>query len=255
MLDASSHHLAPQLESFGVGPIPQIGDTAMKLYGHPWSINTRKALMTLAEKGQEAELVLVMVPKGEQRSPEHLVRHPFGKVPVLDDDGFVLYETRAINRYIDAKFGGTPLTPTDPKDAARLDQWVNVADSYFLPHAHGFIVETLFRRYLGGEQNLATIRAAREGMQPVLDTVDRRLASSPYLAGGSLSLADIHWMPYVDYLIHVGEGDNIARRTSLSAWWKRISSRDTWGRVARTGPQPYDAGMTADVVEKQYRGV
>ncbi len=223
------------------------------MYGHPWSVNTRKALLTLAEKGREAELVLVMVPKGEQKSEEHRARHPFGKVPVLDDDGFVLYETRAINRYIDRKFEGTSLTPTDEKDAARLEQWINVADAYFVPHAHGLIVETLFRQYLGGEQNLAAIRAGREGMQPALDVLERWLASHPYLAGNSLSLADIHWMPYVDYLIQIGERENIASRASLSAWWNRVSSRETWTRVARTGPQPYDAGMTADVIERQYR--
>jgi glutathione S-transferase len=226
----------------------------MKLYGHPWSINTRKTMMTLAEKGHEAELVLVMIPRGEHQLPQHLARHPFGKVPVLDDDGFVLYETRAINRYIDKKFGGTPLTPVDDKAAARVEQWINVADAYFAPHAHRLIVETLFRRYLGGEQDVAAIRAARAAMQPVLDTVDRWLAANPYFAGNALSLADIHWMPYIDYLIRVGEAEDITRRANLSAWWNRVSSRDTWRRVARTGPQPYDDGMTADVIERQYRG-
>jgi glutathione S-transferase len=239
----------------GVARIPETGEIKMKLYGHPWSVNTRKTLMTLAEKGREAEFILVMVPKGEQKSQEHLARHPFGKVPVLDDDGFVLYETRAINRYIDGKFDGPSLTPPEGKGAARLEQWMNVADAYFVPYAHALIVEKLFRQYLGGEQNVAAIRAGREGMQPALDVVESWLASHPYLAGSALSLADIHWMPYVDYLFQIGEGENIAGRASLSAWWKRVSSRETWARVARTGPQPYEAGMTVDVIERKYRGV
>jgi glutathione S-transferase len=225
----------------------------MKLYGHPWSINTRKTLMTLAEKEHEVELELVMIPKGEQKSREHLARHPFGKVPVLDDEGFVLYETRAINRYLDKKLSGTALEPRDIRDAARLDQWINVADSYFIPYAHPLIVETLFRRHLGGEQDVAAIEAGRQGMQRVLDTADRWLASSPHLAGTSFSLADIHWMPYVEYLVQVGEGKNITDRTNLSAWWSRVSERPAWRRVARTGPQPYETSMTADVIEKRYR--
>jgi hypothetical protein len=61
-------------------------------------------------------------------------------------------------------------------------------------------------------------------------------------------------MPYIDYLIRVGEAQDITRRANLSAWWSRVSSRETWRRVARTGPQPYDDGMTADVIERQYRG-
>ena len=225
----------------------------MKLYGHPWSINTRKTLMTLAEKEHEAELVLVMIPKGEQKSQEHLARHPFGKVPVLDDDGFVLYETRAINRYIDKKLGGTALEPHDARGGALLDQWINIADSYFIPHAHPLIVETLFRRYLGGPQNLAAIDSGRAGMQHALDTADRWLASSPYLAGRAFSLADIHWMPYLEYLVQVGEGSSVMDRTHLRGWWNRVSERRSWLRVARTGPQPYESGMIADVVEKAHR--
>lgn len=225
----------------------------MKIYGHPWSINTRKTLMTLAEKGLEAELVLVMIPKGEQKQPEHIARHPWGKVPVLDDDGFVLYETRAINAYLDRRNGPASLVPADVRGAARVDQWTNVADSYFVPHAHSLIVERLFRRYLGGEPNQQTIEAGRTGIQLAFDTIDRRLAESEYLAGPTFSIADIQWMPYLEYLARIGEGDPIARRKHVDAWWKRISARPTWAKVARTGPQPDEAGMTADVVEKQYR--
>jgi glutathione S-transferase len=226
----------------------------MKIYGHPWSINTRKTLLTLAEKGHDPELVLVMIPKGEHKAPAHTARHPFGKVPVLDDDGFVLYETRAINRYLDRKLGGAPLTPADEHAAARVDQWINVADAYFIPHAAPLIVETLFRQYLGGEQNQGAIRAGREGMAPALDAADQWLAKSTFFAGSTFSLADVHWMPYFEYMKRIGEGEGIARRKNLTAWWNRVSERSTWQRVGRTGPQPYEKGMTADVIEKRYRG-
>ncbi|MET0591260.1 MAG: glutathione S-transferase N-terminal domain-containing protein [Polyangiaceae bacterium] len=225
----------------------------MKLYGHPWSINTRKALVTLAEKGHDAELVLIMVPKGEHKHPEHVARHPFGKVPVLDDGGFVLYETRAINRYLDKKLGGAPLTPSDDRGAARVDQWVNVADSYFIPHAHPLIVEAVFRRYLGGEQNAGLMRASRDAMQPALDVAEKWLATNDYFAGPAFSLADIHWMPYLEYLSQSGEGESVGLRKNLRAWWNRVSERASWQKVARTGPQPYEKGMTADVIEKAYR--
>lgn len=213
----------------------------MKVYGHPWSTHTRKVLMTLAEKGHEAELVTVVLPKGEHEQPEHLARHPFGKVPVLDDGGFVLYETAAINRYLDRTLAGPALTPADPRGAARVDQWIQVANAYFTPHAGSLLVETLFRRYLGGEQDTRAIEAGREGMQPALDAADRWLGSNAYLAGASFSLADIHWMPYLEYLVQTGQGEHVTRRPHLSAWWEKVSARDTWQRVARTGPQPYAA--------------
>lgn len=225
----------------------------MKIYGHPWSVNSRKSFMTLAEKGLEAELVLVMIPKGEQKTSAHVARHPFGKVPVLDDDGFVVYETRAVNAYLDRKKPPVSLSPTDPRDAARVDQWINVADSYFVPHAQALVVERLFRRYLGGEANAQVIETSRAAMQPALDVIDRFLESAPYLGGSAFSLADIHWMPYVEYLTRVGEGEPFAKRKNVDAWWRRVSARPTWAKVARSGPQPDEAGMTADVIEKAYR--
>lgn len=225
----------------------------MRVLGHPWSINTRKVLMTLAEKGHRADLVLVMVPHGEHKRPEHLALHPFGKVPVLDDDTLVLYETEAINRYLDRALRGPALVPPDPVDAARLAQWVSVADSYFVPHVHPLLVETLFRRYLGGTPESAVIAAGRDGMQRALDVADQRLAESPYLAGAALSLADIHWLPYVDYLVQTGQGAPVLDRSNLRAWWQRVSARPTWQAVARTGPQPYHDGMTADAIVQLHR--
>jgi glutathione S-transferase len=221
----------------------------MKVYGHPWSINTRKTLATLAEKGHQARLELVMIPKGEQKLPRHLALHPWGKVPVLDDDGFILYETRAINRYLDARLEGPALMPRDAREAARVDQWTNVADAYFVPHAHGMIVELLFRPYLGGPRDERAIATGRDGIQLPLDTLDRWLAEHPYLAGPAFSLADIHWMPYLEYLSQIGEGEHVARRRHVDAWWQRISERAAWRQVARTGAQPYQQGMTADVIE------
>jgi glutathione S-transferase len=225
----------------------------MNIYGHPWSINTRKALMTLAEKGHEANFKLVMLPKGEHKLPEHIALHPFGKVPVLDDDGFILYETRAINAYLDRKLPGPSLTPGTDRDVARLDQWTNVAEVYFAPHAMPVIIETMFRKYLGGEKNVAAIEAGRAGMGTALDAVDRCLASSSYLAGGSFSLADIHWMPYFEYFAQIGQDEEITKRKHLAAWWERVSGRPTWRKVARTGAQPYETGVAVADIEMQLR--
>jgi glutathione S-transferase len=213
----------------------------LKIYGHPWSIHTRKALLTLAEKGREAELVTVLLPKGEHKEAAHLARHPFAKVPVLDDDGFVLYESTAIMRYLDRKLGGPSLLPADPREAARVEQWIHVADAYFAPHAGAFLVETLFRRYLGGEPNTALIASSREAMAHPLDVADARLAETPYFAGGSFTLADIHWMPYLEYLVKTGHAELVTGRPHLAKWWDAVSRRDTWQKVGRTGPQPYES--------------
>jgi len=222
----------------------------IRVHGHAWSTNTRKTLMTLAEKGHEAELVVVSLPTAEHRSPEHLARHPFAKVPVLDHDGFVVYESRAIGAYLDRVLAGPALAPEDPRGRARVDQWIGVSDAYFAPHAGPLIVETLFRPYLGAEPNREAIAAGREGMQAALDALDRALASTEHVAGAAFSLADIHWMPYLEYLAQIGEGEAIEGRKNLAAWWKRTSSRPSWTKVARTGPQPYDPATRAQVLAR-----
>ncbi len=210
----------------------------MKLYGHPWSANSRKALMTFAEKGHEPDFALVVLPKGEHKAPEHLARHPFGKVPVLEDDGFVLYETPAINRYLDRRLSGPRLTPEEPREAARMEQFMHVSDAYFSPLGQGLIVELLFRKYLGGEPDANAIVKGREAIHAPLDVLDRALGETPYLAGKSFSLADIHWLPYIDYLQRIGEGEQIARRRNLASWWGRASDRPTWQKVGHSGQQP-----------------
>jgi len=225
----------------------------MKIHGHPWSINTRKVLMVLAEKGQNADLHLVMIPKGEQKSPAHVALHPFAKVPVLDDAGFILYESVAINRYLERKFPTPPLVPVEERAAARMTQWISVADSYFVPHAGPLIVETLFRRYLGGETDTRLVESGREKMQPALDAADRALETNAYFAGDNFSLADVHWMPFLEYLEKLEPDGPVRRRKNLGAWWQRVSQRDAWQKVARSGPQPYEPDMRAEVIEARYR--
>lgn len=225
----------------------------MKIHGHPWSINTRKVLAVLAEKGQDAELSLVMLPRGEQKLPAHVALHPFAKVPVLDDAGFLLYESAAISRYLDRKFPLPALVPSDERGAALVSQWLSACDSYFAPHAGPLILEKLFRRYLGGETNHAVVESGREQIGTALDAADRQLGVTAYLAGDTFTLADLHLMPYLEYLEKTGEGAPIERRPKLSAWWQRVSRRPAWQKVARTGPQPYEPGMTADVIEQRFR--
>lgn len=215
---------------------------------------TRKVLVVLAEKGAHADLVYVDIPHGAQRRPEHVARHPFAKLPVLDDDTFRVYETAAILQYLDT-LPGPSLTSADARGRARALQWDRVHQSYFEPHAHPLIVHAQFSRILGFAGDQALIAAARVAMQPALDVIDRYLHTSPWLSGETFGLADVTWMPYLDYLGAIGEGDALTTgRPALAAWWDRIASRPSWQMVARTGLQPYHPNATAEGIAAQSRG-
>ena len=94
----------------------------------PGSPFGRAVLATLEEKG--ASYRLAPLAPGASKSPEHLARHPFGRVPVMEHDGLVLYETQAILRYLDRVLPHPALTPANSKTAARMDQVMNISDWY-----------------------------------------------------------------------------------------------------------------------------
>jgi glutathione S-transferase len=109
----------------------------------PGSPFARSVLATLEEKG--AIYRLARVSPGTMRSAEHLARHPFGRVPVLEHDGFWLYETQAILRYLDRVLPMHALTPSDPKCAARMDQVMNIND-WYLFHGVGNVIVCVSKR-------------------------------------------------------------------------------------------------------------
>src|SRR4029077_21275410 len=115
--------------------------TVHSIPGSPFG---RAVLMTLEEKGVSYRLAPVA--PGTLRSPEHLARHPFGRVPVLEHNGFMLYETQAILRYLDRVLPHPALTPTDPGRAARMDEVMNVND-WYLFHGVGNVI--IFLRVIG----------------------------------------------------------------------------------------------------------
>ena len=97
----------------------------------PGSPFGRTVLAALEEKG--ARYRLAALAPSAAKSPEHLARHPFGRIPVLEHDGFSLYETQAILRYLDRVLPSPALTPADPRRAARMDQVMNIMDWYVMP--------------------------------------------------------------------------------------------------------------------------
>ena len=203
----------------------------MKLYGHPLSTCTRKVRFALAEKGAEAELVVIDLAAGEHRAPAHLARHPFGRIPVLDDDGFVLYESRAILKYLDERLSGPVLTPATPRERARMEQWLSVDASYVAPHVSALVRERILAPAAGRAPDRAAIDAAIGGLRDGLGAIDRALTGA-WLAG-PFSLADISLAPYVDALDHLGAAAALADRPRLAAWWERLTARPAWAALQR----------------------
>jgi glutathione S-transferase len=205
----------------------------------PGSPYGRAVLATLEEKG--ADYRLSPVAPGTFRSPEHLARHPFGKVPVLRHGEFSLYETQAILRYLDRVLPTPALTPPDPKAAGLMDQLMNVNDWYLFQGVSTVIgfQRVVGPRVLGLTPDEALIAEALPRAHAVFDELARRLADKPFFAGETLSLADMMLAPQVAFFAETPEWDALgAARPNLAAWTERMEARPsfqatTWARVAQ----------------------
>ena len=150
----------------------------MTLWGFDGSTYVRTVKMLLAEKKfTDFEQVPLNVLSGEPRKPEHLARHPFGKVPVLDHDGIRILETSAIVRYLNDVLPGTSLVPATPKNRARMDMVIGLLDSYgYGALIGGIAAYHLFPDFVGGK-NDAMRKAGIENARKMIQLAMRRRAS------------------------------------------------------------------------------
>ena len=188
----------------------------------------------MAEKGASFDFVPVDLAKREHKSPEHLARQPFGVVPVLEDDGFRLYESRAIVRYLDARLPGAALVPADLRDRARMEQWISVESSYFSPPAMRAVMNLFYAKMSGGQHDPAVVAKGTEEAGKALDVLERALDGAEWLAG-SFSLAEVCYAPYLQYLVDLGQGDVVTSRPNVAAWWNRVSARPAWQKAIGRG--------------------
>lgn len=199
----------------------------MKVYGDPRSTNTRKVLVTLAELDTPYEFVLVEFAKREHKDPAHLQRQPFGQMPALDDEGFVLYETQAICRYLDAK-AGYVLTPKDIRGRALVDQWMSIEVANF----QSYVMKFVYHHLLKVEQDSSVLTHAAAQIEKTAGVLAKQLSEKPFVAGEAFTLADICFMPYVEYGLLTPAEAHIAKHPSVMNWWKNVRERPSWRKVS-----------------------
>jgi glutathione S-transferase len=204
----------------------------------PGSPFARAVLATLEEKGARYRLAPVM--PGTMRSPEHLARHPFGRVPAFEHDGFVIYETQAILRYLDRVLPKPALSPADPKRAARMDQVMNINDWYLFQGVGNVIIfhRVIGPQLMGLKPDEAAIEAAMPKARTVFAELARLLGEQSFFAGEAVSLADLLVAPAVAFFTATPEWAELgAPHANLAAWLARMEARPsmqatTWERVS-----------------------
>ena len=199
------------------------------VYGPAFSTYVRSVLLTLEEKGAPYRIEEINIFEDGQSTPEHLARHPFAKVPAFEHDGFALYETEAIMRYIDETFDGPGLQPADPPARARMCQAIRIVDAYAYPSMiTAIVIQRLVQPKLGEEPDEAVVADAVPRAQTCVAALDGLIGGNAYLAGAALILADLHLAPVYDYLRQTPEGEQmLGGAANLARWWQAMSGRDS----------------------------
>jgi glutathione S-transferase len=212
-------------------PMPDL--CPMDLYGLERSVYTRVARLALEEKGVPYTLheTEIFGPGGVP--PEHLARHPFGRIPVLEHDGFRLYETAAITRYVDECGPGPALQPAEPRARARMNQVIGVLDSYaYRPMVWGVFVERVRLPLSGAAPDEVRIAQALAAAQTCLAALSAITECRPFLLGTALTLADLHAFPILAYFALAPEGKALlAGYAALDTWLAMMKSRPSVQRT------------------------
>ncbi|KXN85257.1 Glutathione S-transferase F12 [Leucoagaricus sp. SymC.cos] len=203
-----------------------------KLYGYPLSSPVKLVATLCFEKNVHFEFVSLDLLKGENKSAEHLARNPWGKVPVIDDDGFILYESRAIVRYIAEKYSaqGPQLIPTDVQKRALLEQAISNEAFNWDKLVDPILFETIYKKYLGGETDPVKLEQLTNSLGKNLDVFEKILSKQKYIAGDELTIADFYFLPGGSSLA-IGGVTMIQDRPNLKRWFNEISSRPSWQKA------------------------
>jgi glutathione S-transferase len=206
-------------------------------------VYVRIVRLVLAEKGVAHDLVDVDVFAPGGPPPDHLRRHPFGLIPAFEHDGFQLYETGAITRYVDEAFDGPALQPAEPRRRARMNQIVSLLDNYvYRTVVWDLFVEQVRAPAQGRPTDEARVAAAVPRAARCLDALVDLMADGRYLAGDELTLADLHAAPMLIYGRLAAEcAELLHQRPALDRWLDRIARRPTIA-ATRSPFEPTTAG-------------
>jgi glutathione S-transferase len=205
-----------------------------EIIGSSRSTYTRVVRMVCEEKGIEYALSEV-----ELGAPEIFAIHPFGKMPVMRHGDVELFESKAIATYLDRRFPGPTVFPSDPLLGALTEQWVSLVNTV--------IDRTVIRTYLlayaapktaDGKPDRQAIDAVTPALREQIGVLDKAVARTGYLVDDQFTFADINLMPILYYMRLVPEGaEALSRAAQLASYYDRHAERPSFkSTIPPAGP-------------------
>lgn len=205
------------------------------VYGTPISTYVRTTRMLLEQAGVDYDLKDIGIFNGDNQSADYLVRNPFGKVPTLEVDGSVIYETTAITDYVNTTLADGKFSPADPLLRARMLQIMGIVDSYLYPAVIGTIViQRLIVPSQGGETDEQAVQSAIAPAKTAVLAIEALIVGEPYLLGDTITIADLYVIPVLLYLSQTPEFQPImSEAPKLLDWWQRVSQLPVVQKVCK----------------------
>ena len=205
------------------------------LYGATYSVYVRAARTALEAKHVKYHLENIDIFAKDGIPQFYRSLNPFARIPTLVHGDFTLFETVAINRYIDEAFDGPALQPADARGRARMTQIISMADtSAYRPLVWDIYVERISKPREGEAGNEALIASALPRARTYLSALNDLVAEGPYLLGESPGLADFHTAPIFGYFLETEEGQVLMSDfPRLQRWWAAMSVYEPW-QIAQT---------------------
>jgi glutathione S-transferase len=202
----------------------------MKLYDFAFSPNCRKVRAVAYELGIGLDFAPVDLLRGEQRAPAFVAKNPNGRVPVLEDGDFVLWESNAIIVYLATKHEGSPpLVPTGARERADVDRWLSWQVAHLAPATSKVAFERIVKKLTGrGAPDQAAIDAGTADFEKFSAVFDVALGDKEYVAG-RLSVADFALASH--YSVASSCGLDVTPHRRVNAWLGRMLARDSMKRA------------------------
>ena len=191
----------------------------LKLHHHPFSTFSRRVRIALIEKNIPCELIEVDMMARAHRGPAYLALNPYGRVPTLEEDGFILYESTAILEYLEATHPTPPLVPSDARGRALVAMHMKLCDIQMARQTGTIIFP---RRFLPKDRwDEAAMTQAKKEIEKHLEIVEQQLVGKEYLVGNRYSLVEVCYTPFVEFLGLM----EIAPPPAVAAWVQRMLDR------------------------------
>ncbi|CAN8269735.1 unnamed protein product [Cochlearia groenlandica] len=206
----------------------------VKLYGQINAGNPQRVLLCFLEKGIDFEVIHIDLDTFQQKTPEFLLRQPFGQVPAIEDGDLKLFESRAIARYYATKYAdqGTNLLGQTLEQRAVIEQWMEVEANYFNVVVLPLVINIVFKPKFGEPYDAVLVEELKVKFGEILDVYENRLAANRYLASDVFSLADLTHMPGMRYIMNeTGLSGMVTSRENVNRWWNEITVRPAWKKL------------------------